>query len=74
MAIRERSRKYTNVLDQDGVPISGTYSILYNKDGKVKGIAKPIHIGRSTHIWQIKIYQESKITCISRLTMAILKR
>tara|TARA_Y100001978_G_scaffold201451_1_gene219824 strand:+ start:1266 stop:1694 length:429 start_codon:yes stop_codon:yes gene_type:complete len=43
------------------------------KDGKVKGIAKPIHIGRSTHIWQIKIYQESRITCISRLTMAILE-
>tara|TARA_Y100001937_G_scaffold108447_1_gene152133 strand:+ start:817 stop:2250 length:1434 start_codon:yes stop_codon:yes gene_type:complete len=40
MAIRERSRKYTNVLDQDGVPISGTYSILYNKDGKVKGFVR----------------------------------
>ena len=43
------------------------------KDGKVKGIAKPIHIGRSTHIWQIKIYQDSKMTCVSRLTMAILE-
>ncbi|UPT65812.1 MAG: hotdog fold thioesterase [Sphingobacteriales bacterium JAD_PAG50586_3] len=43
--------------------------------GFVKGIAKPIHLGRSTHVWEIKIFNdEGKITCISRLTMAILSR
>jgi 1,4-dihydroxy-2-naphthoyl-CoA hydrolase len=43
--------------------------------GFVKGIAKPIHLGRTTHVWEIKIYnEEGKITCISRLTMAILSR
>lgn len=42
--------------------------------GYVKGIAKPIHIGGSTHVWEIKIYNEhEQMTCISRLTMAVLK-
>lgn len=42
--------------------------------GYVTGIVKPIHLGNSTHVWEIKIYnEEDKLTCISRLTMAVLK-
>lgn len=42
--------------------------------GYVTGVAKPIHIGGSTHVWEIKIYNEqNEMTCISRLTMAVLK-
>lgn len=45
------------------------------KEGVVTGIATPIHIGASTHVWDIKIYNSSdKIICISRLTVAILKK
>jgi 1,4-dihydroxy-2-naphthoyl-CoA hydrolase len=45
------------------------------KEGKVKGIAKPVHIGKSTQIWEIKIFNESeKLCCISRITMAILDK
>lgn len=42
--------------------------------GFVKGVAKPLHIGGKTHVWEIKIYdgQNNKLSCISRLTMAIL--
>ncbi len=43
------------------------------KSGIVLGMTKPIHIGRSTHVWEIKLYNDDKSTCISRLTMAILK-
>ena len=43
------------------------------KSGIVLGKTKPIHIGRSTHVWEIKLYNNDKLTCISRLTMAILK-
>lgn len=43
------------------------------KEGTITGITKPIHIGRSTHIWEIKLFNNNKISCISRLTMAILK-
>lgn len=42
------------------------------REGYVYGIVKPIHIGRSTHIWDIRITnEEDKLVCISRLTVAI---
>ncbi len=42
------------------------------KSGVVTGIAKPIHIGRKTQVWEIKINnQDDKLICISRITMAI---
>ena len=44
------------------------------REGILKGITAPIHIGKSTHVWDIKMYNNKKITCIARLTMAILKR
>jgi 1,4-dihydroxy-2-naphthoyl-CoA hydrolase len=44
-------------------------------EGFVTGIATPVHIGASTHIWDIKIYdQKDKLVCISRLTVAILQK
>lgn len=45
------------------------------RSGKVKGIAKPIHLGKSTQVWEIKIFNEAEqLCCISRLTMAILDK
>lgn len=45
------------------------------KSGLVTGIAMPIHLGSSSHVWEIKIYDENeKLVCISRLTVAILKK
>ena len=44
------------------------------KDSNVEAIAKPIHLGKSTHVWEIKISQREKVTCISRLTMAVLSK
>lgn len=42
------------------------------KSGLVTGICTPIHIGGKTHIWDIKLYNdEGKITCVSRLTVAV---
>ena len=43
-------------------------------EGLIIGTTKPIHIGRSTHVWEIKMFNYTKLTCISRLTMAILKK
>ena len=41
--------------------------------GWVTGMARPIHIGRTTHVWQIELRDETgAMTCISRITMAIL--
>jgi 1,4-dihydroxy-2-naphthoyl-CoA hydrolase len=45
------------------------------KEGKVKGIVKPVLVGKSTQIWEIKIYNElEQLCCISRITMAILEK
>ncbi|MCU0434679.1 MAG: hotdog fold thioesterase [Bacteroidia bacterium] len=43
--------------------------------GTVTGKATPLHIGRSTHVWNIDITDEAgKRICIARLTVAILAR
>ncbi|MEO8720373.1 MAG: hotdog fold thioesterase [Ginsengibacter sp.] len=43
-------------------------------EGLVTAIAKPLHLGKSTHVWDIKISDEKeKLFCVSRLTVAILK-
>lgn len=42
-------------------------------EGWVNGIAKPVHLGRTTHVWHIDITNDrGQITCVSRITMAIL--
>ena len=42
--------------------------------GEICGETYPIHIGRSTHVWEIKLFNQGRMSCISRLTMAILKK
>lgn len=45
------------------------------RDGCVTGICMPLHIGSTTHVWDIKIYDErEKLICVSRLTVAVLKK
>jgi uncharacterized protein (TIGR00369 family) len=41
--------------------------------GWVTGTARPIHLGRSTQVWQIDLRNEAgELTCVSRLTVAVL--
>jgi 1,4-dihydroxy-2-naphthoyl-CoA hydrolase len=41
-------------------------------EGFVYGTGRPIHLGRSTHIWEIIIRDEQeRLVCISRLTMMV---
>ena len=57
-----------------GIEINANH-IRSVRSGLVTGITTPIHIGASTHVWDIKIYDgRSKLICISRLTVAILKK
>ena len=45
------------------------------KEGYVFATAIGLHLGSTTHVWDIKIYNEQeKLVCVSRLTVAILKR
>jgi 1,4-dihydroxy-2-naphthoyl-CoA hydrolase len=67
------------VIDQSkaycvGIEINANH-IRSARSGFVSGIASPLHIGASTHVWDIKMYDErEKMVCISRLTVAVLKR
>lgn len=45
------------------------------REGYVTGRVRPLHIGRSTQIWEIHIRdEEDRLVCISRITMAVLDR
>ena len=41
--------------------------------GWVNGVARPVHIGRSTQVWQIDMTDdEGRTSCVSRLTLSVL--
>ena len=43
--------------------------------GLVTGTARPLHLGKRTHVWEIRLTdEEGHLTCISRLTVAVLNR
>ena len=44
------------------------------RDGVVTGTARPIHLGRASQVWETRIEQDGKLVCISRMTLAVLKR
>jgi 1,4-dihydroxy-2-naphthoyl-CoA hydrolase len=44
------------------------------RTGFVTGTTTPIHLGRTTHVWDIRIHDErGSLVCISRLTVALIK-
>lgn len=44
------------------------------REGRVRGVASPIHLGRSTQVWEINIFDaRHKKVCVCRLTMAVMK-
>lgn len=54
-----------------GQEINGNH-LRPNYEGWVTGTARPFHLGRQTQVWGIEIRnEEGKLTCISRMTMAV---
>lgn len=42
--------------------------------GVVTGTARPIHVGRKTQVWDIRIEDErDRLCCVSRLTLAVIE-
>ena len=42
------------------------------RDGEVRAVATPIHVGRRTQVWEVKISDEAgKLVCVSRCTLAV---
>jgi 1,4-dihydroxy-2-naphthoyl-CoA hydrolase len=45
------------------------------REGFVTGVARPLHLGKTTQVWEIRIHDErEKLICVSRLTVAIIKK
>lgn len=45
------------------------------REGYVKGIAKALHIGKKTQVWEIRILNDKEeLICISRITLAVLDK
>lgn len=42
-------------------------------DGWVTGLARPVHVGRTTQVWHIELSNDKgQLTCVARITMAVL--
>ncbi len=55
-----------------GLDINANH-IRSTTSGWVTGVARPVHLGRSTQVWQIDMHNDAgELTCVSRITMAIL--
>ncbi len=45
------------------------------RNGLVTGIAKPLHLGKKTHVWEIQTFNErNQLTSSTNLTLAIIER
>lgn len=45
------------------------------REGRITATTSPLHLGRSTQVWEIKLVNEAgKITCISRMTASVIAR
>jgi 1,4-dihydroxy-2-naphthoyl-CoA hydrolase len=68
-----------NVIDSStyfcvGIEINANH-IRTVRSGYVTGTATPLHLGKSTHVWDIKIHDENgKLVCVSRHTVAVIKQ
>ncbi len=58
-----------------GLEINANHLKSVREGGMVTGVCRPVRIGRQVHVWQIEIRDEKgELSCISRLTVAIVAR
>jgi len=70
---------YLNLEDDNktavGLEINANHVRAVQEGSTVTGIAKPIHRGRQTQVWETRITtEEGKLVSISRCTLAIVRR
>lgn len=57
-----------------GIEINANH-IRAKKDGMVTGTGAPIHVGRSSQVWEVRIVdEEQRPICVSRCTLAVVPR
>ena len=58
-----------------GQEINANHLRRVREGSRVRGITRPFHLGASSQVWGIEIFNESgQRTCVARITMAILRR
>ena len=70
---------WLNVADQATQTVVGLEincnHIRAKREGRVRGVATPLHVGRTTQVWSIEIRDEQeRLVAISRCTMAVIDR
>lgn len=57
-----------------GIEINANH-VYPASSGYVYGVVNPVHIGKSTHVWEIRITDEKgRLVCVSRITLAVLEK
>ena len=58
-----------------GIQVNASHLTVANPGDILTATSKPIHIGRSTHLWEVNIEnQNKKIVCTGRITLLIVKK
>ncbi|MBI5898741.1 MAG: hotdog fold thioesterase [Rhodocyclales bacterium] len=58
---------------QNHFPLDEANHVRAVESGWVTGVARPIHLGRSSHVWDVRIHDDAdRLVCVSRVTMAVL--
>ncbi len=81
LALAETVASYAGWLNVDretqnvvGIEINANH-LRAKRDGIVTATATPIHIGRKTHVWDVKIADEQgRMVCVSRCTLAVIEK
>jgi uncharacterized protein (TIGR00369 family) len=54
-----------------GIEINANH-LRAKRDGEVRAVATPVHVGRRTQVWEVRIAdEEGKLVCMSRCTLAV---
>lgn len=57
-----------------GIEINANH-LRARRDGEVVATATPVHVGRSTQVWEVRIAdEEGRAVCVSRCTLAVVPR
>jgi 1,4-dihydroxy-2-naphthoyl-CoA hydrolase len=58
-----------------GLDINANHVRPMKAGSVITGTARPLHVGRTTHVWEIRITDnQEKLVCVSRITMSIIDR
>lgn len=57
-----------------GLEINGNHIRAVKGESWVEGIARPLHVGRTTQVWEVKVYEKAeKLCCVGRMTISVVE-